>query len=655
MILNETDSMNPLFQSAASKHLLSKTPRFTPTATQVDVDSVKLDSYRTVLRLQKTYVRSVCKEMFNHKDQNAQAAGIVNWKRLTFSLTKRQLQEKTSRFWTRNRDDKSATYHELQGRCLRLLQEAPAAVTQQSKCKKHHFNNLSPQERSVLKDLRKLEVGFYIADKNLGPVIYSGDKFYEQCGLHLLSQQGHYIRLNSSPEVELDRITVEFNALWDQFDRRHPGGNPAWKDIRREMAEWVQLAKGKGKVAQFYIIWKLHKPADAHGCRSRPILSCIDYITGQASNFLHEQLKDLVFRHHRVLRNTNDLIHRLEEMELPPTAFLNVADVAALYPSIETSEGLKALRWFMQENDFDSTRIELYISLAEWILTNNVLQCKGKYDDLYRQVKGTAMGTSFSVTYAIIYMLYLENQILPEFSAEYALYGRYIDDIFLIWTGDAASFVHFRERFNQLHPNIKLDWQHVINPDGQSNFDPAYYRSVNFMDLRCKLLKRNGGLCCEFSPYSKPNNAYSYIPFDSFQPEHQKFGWIKAELLRLLTHCSRKETWSSHICVFAGNLLRRGYPLNRIKQAFRTVKWTDRPSMLEGILHKPQFYSSRLQGGNVFVADFRPGYDGQPFLDCLQQQELHETNPSVFARSLNVVFRGGKRLSSSLPIINYHR
>ena len=85
MILNETDSMNPLFQSAAAKHLLSKTPRFTPTATQVDVDSVKLDSYRTVLRLQKTYVRSVCKEMFNHKDQNAQAAGIVNWKRLTFS------------------------------------------------------------------------------------------------------------------------------------------------------------------------------------------------------------------------------------------------------------------------------------------------------------------------------------------------------------------------------------------------------------------------------------------------------------------------------------------------------------------------------------------------------------------------------------------
>ena len=209
------------------------------------------------------------------------------------------------------------------------------------------------------------------------------------------------------------------------------------------MAEWIQLAKGKGKLAQFYIIWKLHKPADDRGCRSRPILSCIDYITGQVSNFLHEQLKDLVFKHPNVLRNTNDLILKLEELKLPKTAFLNVADVSALYPSIDISEGLKALEWFMKSNNFDDFRIALFLSLAEWVLTNNVLECKGRFSGLFRQVRGTAMGTSFSVTYAIIYMLYLENQILPDFLNDCALYGRYIDDILLIWKGDVASFNRF--------------------------------------------------------------------------------------------------------------------------------------------------------------------------------------------------------------------
>jgi hypothetical protein len=341
----------------------------------------------------------------------------------------------------------------------------------------------------------------------------------------------------------------------------------------------------------------------------------------------------------------------LEELKLPKTAFLNVADVSALYPSIDISEGLKALEWFMKSNNFDDSRIALFLSLAEWVLTNNVLECKGRFSGLFRQVRGTAMGTSFSVTYAIIYMLYLENQILPDFLNDCALYGRYIDDIFLIWKGDVASFNRFRKRFNQLHPNIKLDWQHDCRTD---NFLPEKHRSVVFMDLRCKLSDQISFLQFEFSPFVKPNNAYSYIPFNSFQPEHQKFGWIKAELLRLLTHCSTKVTWSSHIKTFAGNLLRRGYPLDKIKQAFRKVKWSDRADALHGKMHRPQMYSTKFQHGNVFVADFRPGFSNQQFTKCLHQKALHEAAPEIFSESLNLIFRGGQRLGSFLPIINHN-
>ena len=86
--------------------------------------------------------------------------------------------------------------------CIHLLQDAPSAALSSTESKRRcqPHDNLSPQERSVLNDLRKLEIGFYIADKNLGPVIYSGDKFYEQCILHLFSPQGHYIQLDSTAD-----------------------------------------------------------------------------------------------------------------------------------------------------------------------------------------------------------------------------------------------------------------------------------------------------------------------------------------------------------------------------------------------------------------------------------------------------------------------
>ncbi len=49
------------------------------------------------------------------------------------------------------------------------------------------------------------------------------------------------------------------------------------------------------------------------------------------------------------------------------------------------------------------------------------------------------MDTSFSVTYATIFMIWLETPIINEFRQHIVLYKRYIDDIFLIWSGSSAE------------------------------------------------------------------------------------------------------------------------------------------------------------------------------------------------------------------------
>ena len=74
------------------------------------------------------------------------------------------------------------------------------------------------------------------------------------------------------------------------------------------------------------------------------------------------------------------------------------------------------------------------------MLTNNYVECEELGDASYRQIIGTAMGTSFSVVYAIIFMIWLETPILnyKRFSQYIQLYKRVIDDLFLIWTRPAA-------------------------------------------------------------------------------------------------------------------------------------------------------------------------------------------------------------------------
>ena len=54
----------------------------------------------------------------------------------------------------------------------------------------------------------------------------------------------------------------------------------------------------------------------------------------------------------------------------------------------------------------------------------------------WKHIVGTAMGTSFSVVYAVIFMIWLETPIVNDvrFRQYIRLLKRFIDDLFLIWT-----------------------------------------------------------------------------------------------------------------------------------------------------------------------------------------------------------------------------
>ena len=92
-------------------------------------------------------------------------------------------------------------------------------------------------------------------------------------------------------------IVVPYNKLGE-----------GWKQIAESIILDSSKAVKGGRLCNFYIVWKLHKAANAFGLWSRPIAAAIDYVTGPASHFLHSQLKEAVWKHPHVLKDSLELI-----------------------------------------------------------------------------------------------------------------------------------------------------------------------------------------------------------------------------------------------------------------------------------------------------------------------------------------------------------
>ncbi len=134
------------------------------------------------------------------------------------------------------------------------------------------------------------------------------------------------------------------NLLTDCF-----GNDPTSKSLAHTLMKWTDDSLKRDRLANFYVIWKLHNKANAQGMRSCPISNNIGYLTGQVSHFLYSQLIDEVNAHAHVHKDSLSLS----------------ADAAALYPSINIEDSMEELQWFMAEHSSIQQNLQpKYLKLA---------------------------------------------------------------------------------------------------------------------------------------------------------------------------------------------------------------------------------------------------------------------------------------------------
>ena len=173
-------------------------------------------------------------------------------------------------------------------------------------------------------------------------------------------------------------------------------------------------------------------------------------------------------------------------------------DVTSLYTNIPHDEGIKACEEKLDLRPELKPPTKDICNQINLILTKNNLTFNKQH---YLQIQGTAMGTKMAPSYANIFMGKLEEEFLVTQSNQPAVWWRYIDDIFSIWTYGQEKLQQFINNLNVYHPSIKV----------KAEWSAA---EVVFLDttVRLKIQK------IETDLYSKPTDKHLYLQRNSCHP-----------------------------------------------------------------------------------------------------------------------------------------
>ena len=158
-------------------------------------------------------------------------------------------------------------------------------------------------------------------------------------------------------------------------------------------------------VANIYFLPKVHKTPLGF----RPICSYNNSIFEQTSKWLYYQLLPILLTQKQYLKDSHSLIQTLENLNPPPNSFIFTFDVESLYPSIPPKLELEALRNIISPH-FSINKTNLIYNLSALTLKYHFLTFDNQ---IYQQIKGTAMGSNFFVIYACLFLSWPKNSHSP--------------------------------------------------------------------------------------------------------------------------------------------------------------------------------------------------------------------------------------------------
>ena len=282
-----------------------------------------------------------------------------------------------------------------------------------------------------------------------------------------------------------------------------------------------------------------------------------------------------------------EVLKKLQQIRLPANAILIGADIASMYPNVDTSieaskRVMKVVRNYYGTDPSCYLALQNLSLLLRWCLNNHWV--RGPGEKYHRQVNGLGTGSQFSPSYANIWWATYETPVIEEYKDrdKISMYLRFIDDIFAIMkNGNKEEAVKFIATLSQQHPNIKLEGIQIAEK-GQS---------VTFLDLVISWDEDDYDPVTDtygvkVKTHQKELNAYQYLPYHSHHPRWVLKNWIRGELERYVRTCTREEDYKEMVSKFKTRIMNRGYKEKEYENIVATVHHSSRQQLLE-VKRKP--------------------------------------------------------------------
>ena len=149
------------------------------------------------------------------------------------------------------------------------------------------------------------------------------------------------------------------------------------------------------RTSLMYFLIKLHKDPHTY----RPICSCINSVTTNISQFIDFWLKQAVVLLPSYIRDTTQLVQKLENKTFHQDILLCTIDITNMYTNIPTDEGNRAaLRALINlKGSKPMPDIDVLAELLDTVTQNNVFEFNGEHN---LQIRGVPMGNVMAPSYS---------------------------------------------------------------------------------------------------------------------------------------------------------------------------------------------------------------------------------------------------------------
>ena len=445
---------------------------------------------------------------------------------------------------------------------------------------KQTSDNLSEIERKALRELMDdNNLVIKEADKG-GALIIMNNEFYK----NKLVLKDHLSNTDTYKKIPPDADKKTMQKLIELV-QKHDGCLTAKEKEYVKDQNW--------RSSEFYIRPKVHKCktileevkkssehvlnlSGAPDLSGRPIVAGTKAPTRHLSDLISEILRPIVETQTSYVKDDWDYLRKLPR-KLNGKFKLFGCDITSLYTSIPHELGLKAVEYWLKRSRHlikDRFTNEFILESIEFLLKNNNFVFD---NEMYNQLKGTAMGASFAAFYACLTIGYLEEtklypKLQQQFSQDEAniikeTYKRFMDDgiVFLPWTACKDTFLAL---LNEMDPSIKF----TLENTEQVQYHSRTMERLNFLDLSI-ILDDQGAIHTDV--HYKPTNSHDYLHYDSFHPEHTLNNIPYCLAKRIIVFCSDETVME-----------------NRLKEMKRFLKQCDYP---DSIIDKG-IHNAKLQG-----------------------------------------------------------